>query len=165
MVLLPRSLLRESDALDAEHSMQLDIDSITKSVGDTFASIMPKPKAPEPAPMFPQIDDSILEQPVQGPAPVEMPRFELPDDSTFLGTREPEPVAPAPTMGAAPITGSESVPSNGTAPVQRGPVGGDDPDSVRQYVRQAAQARGIDPSVAEKVMDSEGGPNPGRQSD
>ncbi len=67
---------------------------------------------------------------------------------------------PEPTMGAQPITGTESVPGGAVAPVQRGP------DDIEGYIRQAAVRRGIDPDVAVRVAQSEGGlSDPVRQSD
>ena len=59
---------------------------------------------------------------------------------------------------------SATVPSNGIAPVDRRAVNA--PTDIAGYIRQAAQARGIDPDVALRVAMSEGGvDDPTRQSD
>lgn len=175
MVLLPSSLLREARALDAEVETDNYLNDLTTGFSKTLQSIAPAPQQPEP--MFPEVDDSIIEQPVGGPSvPADIPMFSLPDDSTFLGTApKPQPQAtpsPLTTLGGTPEAEALTKPGGTayTAPAAPGgPLaamsGSYEPgNATRQQklvrIGQVARASGLDDEgarILQAVATTEGG--------
>ncbi len=112
--------------------------------------------APEPSlGVTPSPDDGVDASPVS---------FKLPPVSIFTGE---QPQSALTTLGGTPEAESLTQPG-GTAYVNPGASGGTSsaPQDIEGYIRYAAQKRGIDPNVAVRVAQSEGGlSDPVRQSD
>lgn len=102
----------------------------------------------------------------QQPEPVtpQSGSFALPDPSSWLGGPTVAPPV-APPAGAGP--GAGPPPASGAAAATYNAQGGaPGPGDIEAYIRRAAAARGIDPDVAVRVAQSEGGlADPVRQSD